>query len=72
MGRRWFCALLTLALLATCFKVAATTQNPKYSAANFETDVTEEEQAEEDEKTLTLWYTDDALSDYLTSAVLIH
>lgn len=70
MGRRWFCALLTLALLATCFKVAATTQNPKYSAANFETDVTEEEQAEEDEKTLTLWYTDDALSDYLTSAVL--
>lgn len=51
---------------------AYSTPDAKYGAVNAETEVMESDIIEADENTLTLWYTDEALSDYLLTAALLY
>ncbi len=79
MIKRWICAVLVLALAGSVFYMAKTTDDPDYRSG-LEKEQTEEgasdEAAEEagasfkDDGSLTLWYTDDALTEYLTGVAL--
>lgn len=70
MIRRWICALLVMALAASLWYVAAVTYNPLFGAdASDELEVVETD-VDSDTNILTLWYTDEALTDYLQSVVL--
>lgn len=51
---------------------AATTPDPLYGAINTETQVLDTEQAAQGENSLVLWYTDDSLTEYLTTAALLY
>ncbi len=76
MIKRWICAILILALAGSVFYIARTTDDPSYQAGSGKTaDAAAEGEEEappafEDDGSLTLWYTDDALTDYLTSVAL--
>ncbi len=78
MLRRWICAILVLALAGSIFYIAKTTDDPLYqsnSAGTKTGDAADTAEAEEtpaftDDGSLTLWYTDDALTEYLTSVAL--
>lgn len=66
MIKRFICAALVLALAGSLWYVAATTYDTKYA----ETEAGQEETATSDDGSITLWYTDEALTDYLSSAAL--
>ncbi|MCR5688169.1 MAG: sugar ABC transporter substrate-binding protein [Lachnospiraceae bacterium] len=73
MFRRLICAILAAALGLALLYVAATTDVPEYSdpgsaAPAAEADDTAESAA--DDGSLTLWYTDDSLTDYLSGVAL--
>ena len=71
MGRRIICAILILSLGLSLFYVGYRTDDPLYGGTSAEeTTVPDENAVVEDENTLTLWYTDDALTDYLTAEAL--
>ncbi|MCR5590299.1 MAG: sugar ABC transporter substrate-binding protein [Lachnospiraceae bacterium] len=79
MFRRWICAILVAALAGALWYVSVSTEDPGYrdteDAETVRTDGSEggEEAAEPaytDDGSLTLWYTDEALTDYLTGVAL--
>ena len=78
MLRRWICAILVLALALSVFYVAKTTDDQSYRAGASEEapdgNAAEAEgvtaPAYTDDGSLTLWYTDDALTEYLTGVAL--
>lgn len=70
MFRKWLCVALVVAMALSIWHVAMVSDNPLYA-------VTEDEEVEQsvnpaitDSHTLTLWYTDEALTDYLSSVAL--
>jgi len=72
MFKRIMCVLLTVIFGLTLFFTAKRTQDPVYGGLP-ESDVSEiipEDAIVEEPNTLTLWYTDDALTEYLTAAAL--
>ena len=80
MIKRWICAILVVALAGGLWYVATTTDDPMYermtqsdtelSEETGEGEETEPEPAYVDDGSLTLWYTDDALTEYLSSVAL--
>ena len=75
MLKRLICAFLVLILAVTCFYVAYTVDDAGFAASKSEDEVDSsgEIQAQsviEDDGSLTLWYSDDALTEYLTSVAL--
>ncbi len=78
MFKRWIAAILVIALAGTLWYVAFSTDDPDYSdelrQSAAETAAlagqTEEEPAFVDDGSLTLWYSDEALTDYLSSVAL--
>ncbi len=75
MLRRWICATLVVALALSLFYVSKVTDDPDFvtvDEAAGEGDVPEGEEPEKyyDDGSLTLWYCDDALTEYLTSVAL--
>lgn len=81
MIRRWICALLVAALAGSLWYVAITTDDPMFERETQSgTETSPEEAGEEgvseaapayiDDGSLTLWYTDDALTEYLSSVAL--
>ncbi len=81
MIRRWICALLVAALAGSLWYVAITTDDPMFERETQSgTETAPEEAGEEgvseaapayiDDGSLTLWYTDDALTEYLSSVAL--
>lgn len=75
MLKRFICAFLVLILAVTCFYVAYTVDDAGFAASKSEDEVDSsgEIQAQsviEDDGSLTLWYSDDALTEYLTSVAL--
>ena len=74
MVKRWLCMLLVAALLASVFLVSYKTQDPLYGGVNKEASVAAADIAadtvRQDDNTLTLWYADDALTEYLSSTAL--
>ena len=81
MIKRWICALLVAALAGSLWYVAITTDDPMFERETQSgTETSPEEAGEEgvseaapayiDDGSLTLWYTDDALTEYLSSVAL--
>ena len=78
MFKRWMAAILVIALAATLWYVAFSTDDPDYSSEDAKTAAEaaagagepEEEPAFVDDGSLTLWYSDEALTDYLSSVAL--
>lgn len=78
MLNRFICALTVIALGLSLWYVAYTTEDPDYteiSSGKDASDLSGEESAQaqelsEDDDTLTLWYTDESLTDYLQSVAL--
>lgn len=72
MIKRLFCIALCLALMGSLFWVSYTTDDPMYGGVDTEeiTDNTVGDTTEADRNTLTIWYADDALTDYLTGVAL--
>ena len=77
MFRRWIAAILVIALAGSIWYVAGTTDDPEYADVAEDTPqvVSEEGDAGDvpafiDDGSLTLWYSDEALTDYLSSAAL--
>ncbi|MBQ6575354.1 MAG: extracellular solute-binding protein [Lachnospiraceae bacterium] len=78
MLKRFICALTVIALGLSLWYVAYTTEDPDYteiSSGKDASDPSGEESAQaqelsEDDDTLTLWYTDESLTDYLQSVAL--
>lgn len=72
MIKRLLCVLLTLALAGSLFWVSYTVEDPMYGGIDTEIETKEltGDVTETDENTLTIWYADDALTDYLTSVAL--
>ncbi|MCR5301840.1 MAG: sugar ABC transporter substrate-binding protein [Lachnospiraceae bacterium] len=82
MFKRWICAILVAALALSLWYVAYTTDDPMYERASETDEATEEgepgQQADSaqnipaytDDGSLTIWYTDDALTEYLSSVAL--
>ncbi len=81
MLKRFICAMLVIALASSIWYVAYTTDDPDFSQKSSE-DVSEEGEGTEgeagstgnvpaaDRDALTLWYTDETLTDYLQSVAL--
>ncbi len=69
MTGKWFAASLTMLLLVGLFLVAKFTPDTMYGAIPEETPE-EAEAREEDENTLVLWYTDEALTEYLSTSAM--
>ncbi|MCR5672755.1 MAG: sugar ABC transporter substrate-binding protein [Lachnospiraceae bacterium] len=79
MVKRWICAILVTALAGSIWYVARTTDDPLYSD-NYEEPLdapqaeggesTASEPSFVDDGSLTVWYTDEALTEYLTSVAL--
>lgn len=69
MGKRIICAVLIAALAIGLWYVAAVTYDPMYGAVDEETMIVDKD-GSEDNNILTLWYTDEALTDYLSSVAL--
>ena len=77
MFKRLISAILVLALAAGIWYVADTTDDPEYMKNTEETPADSEEEQDAgdmpvftDDGSLTLWYTDEALTDYLTGVAL--
>ena len=79
MLKRFICALLVIAAGLGIWYVANTTENPDYTADRESMTQTNSEEAgassevateAEADNSLTLWYTDEALTDYLSSVAL--
>ncbi len=75
MLKRFICAFLVFLLAATCFYVAFTVDDAGYTASASEDEgtpsgKTQDQSLIEDDGSLTLWYSDDALTEYLTSVAL--
>ena len=74
MFKRLICALLVAALALSLWYVAKTADDPDYTETVADTGQEagnkEAEPAEPDDKSLTLWYTDEALTEYLSAAAL--
>ena len=70
MIRRIVSAIMVAALAAALWYVAATTYDPLYGAKVMDDMTYSEVAADEDLNTLTLWYTDEALTDYLNYVAL--
>lgn len=70
MIRRMISALMVAALAVALWHVAAVTYDPLYGAKVEEEITYSEVAADEDLNTLTLWYTDEALTDYLNYVAL--
>lgn len=70
MMRRWICAFMVMALAAGLWYVAAVTYDPLYGAVPVEDIIVEETDIDSDLNTLTLWYNDEALTEYLQSVSL--
>ena len=75
MLKRFICGFLVLILAATCFYVAYTADDAGFAASRSEDEgissgETASQRVAEDDGSLTLWYSDDALTEYLTSVAL--
>jgi len=75
MLKRFICAFLVLILAATCFYVAYTADDAGFAASRSEDEGISSgdiagQGVTEDDGSLTLWYSDDALTEYLTSVAL--
>lgn len=70
MFKRFFCAMLVMALTVGLWYVASVTYNPLYGAVDAETMVVDTDSNDAEKNTLTIWYTDEALTDYLSSVSL--
>ena len=75
MLKRFICGFLVLILAATCFYVAYTSDDAGFAASRSEDEgissgETAGQRVAEDDGSLTLWYSDDALTEYLTSVAL--
>lgn len=71
MFKRIISALLVAALGGALFITALQTEDPKYGAhSDDEIEYVPENAIVEDDNTLTLWYTDDTLTDYLVTEAL--
>ena len=77
MFRRWICAVLVAALAGSLWYVATTTEDIGYrdiesadAGADAAPDGGSAEDAVPDDGSLTLWYTDEALTDYLSGVAL--
>lgn len=72
MIKRILCVLLTLALAVSLFWVSFSNEDPLYGGIDTKEEIQEltGDITEADENTLTIWYADDALTDYLTSVAL--
>lgn len=70
MIKRLMCAILVAALAAALWHIAAVTYDPMYGAIDEETMIVELDKTVADDNTLTIWYTDEALTDYLSSVAL--
>ena len=75
MIKRFICAVLVLALAGSLWLVAYSSDDPMYSNNVDDKTVSAEGEAEDeaafvDDGSLTLWYTDESLTDYLTSVAL--
>lgn len=73
MVKRWICAVLVVALALSILYIGKTTDDPDYSAdRTMETagDEPDEGKTVADDNSLTLWYCDDALTEYLSSVAL--
>ena len=75
MLKRFICAFLVLILAATCFYVAYTADDAGFAASRSEDEGVSSgdiagQGVTEDDGSLTLWYSDDALTEYLTSVAL--
>ena len=77
MVKRWICAILVIALAGSLWYVASSTDDPEYSDGPVEAVAVSPEEGEGetvpsfvDDGSLTIWYTDEALTDYLTSVAL--
>lgn len=69
--RRWICAILIAALALGLWYIAAVTYDPLYGAMDESTQSAEANISNvENTNTLTLWYTDEALTEYLSSVAL--
>ena len=71
MLKRWLCAILVLAFLGSMVFVSYRTEDPMYGAAGDEQEIADTGDAwAENDDTITIWYADDALTDYLTGVAL--
>ena len=75
MIKRFICAVLVLALAGSLWLVAYSSDDPMYSNNVDDKTISAEGEAEDeaafvDDGSLTLWYTDESLTDYLTSVAL--
>lgn len=70
MLKRWFCAILVVALLASLMFVSYRNDDPMYGAAQEEEIPNDGDTVASEEDTITIWYADDALTDYLTGVAL--
>ena len=75
MLKRFICAFLVLILAATCFYVAYTADDAGFAASRSEDEGISSgdiagQGVTEDDGSLTLWYSDDVLTEYLTSVAL--
>jgi len=66
MFKRLLCAILVLALAGSIWYVAVTTDDPEYKGKA----VSSDNEEIIDDGSLTLWYSDEALTDYLSSVAL--
>lgn len=70
MIRRWICAFMVMVLAAGLWYVAATTYDPLYGAVVADEVIVEEPDIDSDMNIVTLWYNDEALTEYLQSVSL--
>jgi len=68
--RKWISVILVAALTISLWYVASVTYDPMYGAVDGDVVDLEETDIANDLKTLTLWYTDEALTEYLNSVSL--
>lgn len=68
--RRYIRAIIVAALAIGLWYIAATTYDPMYGAVETDLDLSDNAAVEEDSNTLTIWYADEALTDYLSSVAL--
>lgn len=74
MRKKWFSAVLTMALVAAMLVIAFQDQDSLYNNSEQANGVEEEEAATQlqhvDNETLVLWYADDTLTEYVTTTAL--
>lgn len=70
MFRRWISAAMVFALGLSIWHIASVTYDPMYGAVEADSVISGNDNSMTDNNTLTLWYTDEALSEYLSSVAM--